>query len=34
MSERVRLTKLKENSTLIKFKVEINGLIEEILEDV
>jgi len=34
MSERVRFAKLKENSKLIKLKLEINGVIEEILEDV
>jgi len=34
MSERERFAKLKENSKLIKLKLEINGVIEEILEDV
>jgi hypothetical protein len=34
MSERVRLPKLKESSKLMKLKLEINGVIEEILEDV
>ena len=29
MSERERLPKLKENSKLVKFKDEINGIIEE-----
>ena len=33
MSERERLPKLNENSKLIKLKNEINGIIEELLEE-
>jgi hypothetical protein len=33
VSERERLQKLKENNKLVKLKLEINGIIEEILED-
>jgi len=33
MSEREKLPKLKTNSKLIKFQVEINGVIEELLEE-
>jgi hypothetical protein len=33
MSERERLPKLRENSKLIKLKDEINGIIEELLEE-
>ena len=33
MSERETLPKLKENSKLIKLKDEINGIIEELLEE-
>jgi len=33
ISERERLPKLKENSKLIKLKDEINGIIEELLEE-
>ena len=33
MSERERLSKLKENSNLIKLKKKIKGIIEEILEE-
>jgi hypothetical protein len=33
MSERERLPKLNENSKLIKLKNEINGVIEELLEE-
>jgi len=32
MSEREKLPKIKTNSILIKYKVEINGVIEELLE--
>ena len=34
MSERESLPKLKDSSKLIKFKEEINGIIEENLEEV
>jgi hypothetical protein len=33
VSERGGLPKLNENNKLIKLKVEINGIMEEILED-
>ena len=33
MSEKERLPKLKEKSILIKLKEEINGIIDEILEE-
>jgi len=33
MSEREKLPKLKKNCILIKLKEEINGIIEEILEE-
>ena len=33
MSEREKLPKLKTNSKLIKFQEEINGVIEELLEE-
>ena len=33
MSERERLPNLKENSKLIKFKEEINGVNEELLDE-
>jgi hypothetical protein len=33
MCERERLPKLKENSKFIKLKDEINGIIEELLEE-
>jgi hypothetical protein len=33
MSEREKLTKLKTNSKLIEFREEINGVIEELLEE-
>jgi hypothetical protein len=33
MSERERLPKLKENSKLIKLMEEVNGIIEELLEE-
>jgi len=33
MSEREKLTKVKRNSKLIKLQEEINGVIEEVLEE-
>ena len=33
MSEREKLSKLKKNSKLIKLQEEINGVIEELLEE-
>ena len=33
MSERVKLSKLKTSSKLIKLQEEINGVIEELLEE-
>ena len=33
MSEKEKLTKLKENSNLMKLKKEINGIIGEILQE-
>ena len=33
MSERDRLPKLKENNKLVKLKEEVNGIIEELLEE-
>ena len=33
MSERERLAKLREHSTFLKLKEQINGIIEELLEE-